>query len=368
MQEDLCLIVADNCKELGVKLNREIQKIRNTNTNYLLPNELPRFQDGEGKGVLLDSARGKDVYIISDPHNYSITYQMYDFIHHMSPDEHFMDIKRIISAIMQHAKSITVVMPLWYQSRQHRRKHGVNESLDMAMNLRDLENMGVKGFVTFDMHDVNSAQNAVAVPFDNFYATNDMLKLYLKNEPLDSENTYVVSPDGGAVERAKFLAWILGGVNYGVFSKGRGDKVVDGMNSIDRHDYLGSSTYGKNVLVADDMLASGGSMLDVALELKEQGAAKVDFFTTFSLFTKGIEKFDRAHEEGLFNGFYTTTLSYIPQEYLDRPWLHAADCSVYLARILDALNMGHSLRELKKDNSARMLARVKKHSLPQDME
>ena len=361
MEEDLCLIVLDNCKELGEKLNREIQNIRNTETNYLLPVSLPRFQDGEGKAVLLDSVRGKDVYIISDPHNYSITYEMYDFMHHMSPDEHFMDVKRIVSSIMKHARSVKVIMPLWYQSRQHRRKHGVNESLDMAMGLRDLERMGVNGFVTFDMHDVNSAQNAVDVPFDNFYATNDMLKLYLQNEPLDRENTYVISPDAGAVERAGFLAGILGGVKFGTFEKGRGSSVVDGMNPIEKHAYLGESTYGKNVLVADDMLASGGSMLDVAIELKAQGALKVDFFTTFALFTKGIEKFDKAHDEGLFNGFYTTNLSYIPKEYLERPWLYTADCSRYLAHIIDTLNLGHSIRALKEDNSARMLARVKSH-------
>lgn len=364
MQEDLCLIVADNCKELGEKINRGIQKIRNTDTDYRASLNLPRFQDGEGKCVLLDSVRGKDVYILSDTHNYSITYQMYDFNHNMSPDEHFMDIKRIISAINGHAKSITVIIPLWYESRQHRRKYSVSESLDMSTNLRDLEHMGVDGMVTFDMHDLNSAVNSVDVPFDSFYATNDMLKIYLRNEELDRANTYVISPDGGAVERARFLADILGGVKFGVFEKRRGDQVIGGLNPIEAHEYLGESTYGKTVLVADDMLASGGSMLDVAAELKNQGAAKINFFTTFALFTKGvsgIDMFDEAHEKGLFNSFYTTNLSYIPEPILQRPWLYTADCSMYLARIIDTLNKGKSIRELKRENSARMLARVKKH-------
>lgn len=357
MGEDLCLIVMDNCKELGEKVNSEIQNIRNTTTNYILPIDLVRFKDGEGKAVLLDSVRGKDVYILSDTHNYSITYPMYNFEHHMSPDEHFQDIKRVISAIMKHAKSVKVIMPLWYGSRQHRSKD-YRESLDVSMGLRDLERMGVSGMVTFDMHDINSAANAVDVPFDNFYATNDMLKLYLRNEELNLQDTYVISPDGGALERARFLANILG-VKFGTFEKSRANHVVNGQNPIDSHTYLGDNVEGKTILVADDMLSSGGSMLDVAYELKDQGARKINFFTTFALFTNGPAKFEKAYEEGYFNGLYSTNLTYVPEAILQQPWFYTADCSKYLAKIIDHLNLGHSISALKQDNSAMKLARVK---------
>lgn len=349
-KEDLCLIVMDNCKELGLKVNNEIKKLRKTENNYLVPVDITRFNDGEGKVTILETIRGKDVYIISDTHNYSITYNMYDFVHHMSPDEHFQDIKRAILAIMGHAKSIKVVMPFLYASRQHRRKS--RESLDCAAALQELKNLGINGIITFDAHDPN-VQNAIpTLPFDNFFATNDMLKAFLKNEEFDNENTLVVSPDTGAMDRARFLADILR-VDVGMFYKRRDiSKIVNGHNPIVAHEYLGKDVKDKSIIIVDDMLASGGSMFDVAEELKNRGAKKIFFFTTFALFTAGYKKFDEAHQNGVFDAIYSTNLTYIPEEILNKEWFYAADCSGYLAEIIDSLNKEQSITELIKDNSA----------------
>ncbi len=349
-KDDLCLIVMNNCEELGLKINNEIKKIRKTEKNFLVPIKISRFNDGEGKVNILESIRNKDVYIISDTHNYSITYKMYDFIHHMSPDEHLQDIKRTILAIMGHAKSIKVVMPFLYSSRQHRRKS--RESLDCAAALQELKNLGVSGIITFDAHDPN-VQNAIpTLPFDNFYATNDMLKLFLKNEEFNPTKTLVVSPDTGAMDRARWLADILR-VDVGMFYKRRDiSKIVNGSNPIVAHEYLGSSVKGKSIIVVDDMLASGSSMLDVAGELKKRGAKKIFFFTTFALFTTGCEVFDKAYQNNLFDAVYSTNLTYIPEDILNKEWFYAADCSTYLAKIIDNLNKGDSISNLIKDNSA----------------
>ena len=349
-KEDICLIVMNNCEELGLKVNKEIKRIRKTDSNYLVPIEMARFNDGEGKVTIKESIRGKDCYIISDTHNYSITYKMYDFEHHMSPDEHFQDIKRTILAIMGHAKSIKVVMPMLYSARQHRRKS--RESLDCAAALQELKNLGIEGIVTFDVHDPN-VQNAIpTLSFDNFFTTNDMLRTFLKNEEFDNEKTLVVSPDTGAMDRARFLADILR-VDVGMFYKRRDiSKVVNGQNPIVAHEYLGKDVTGKSIIVVDDMLASGTSMLDVALELKKRGANKIFFFTTFALFTGGYEKFEKAYNEGVFNAIYSTNLTYIPEEILNKKWFYAADCSTYLAKIIDSLNKGNSITALMKDNSA----------------
>lgn len=349
-KEDLCLIVMDNCKELGLKVNKEIKKIRKTDNNYLIPADITRFNDGEGKVTILETIRGKDVYIISDTHNYSITYKMYGMEHNMSPDEHFQDIKRVISAIMGHAKSIRVVMPFLYASRQHKRKS--RESLDCALALQELNHLGISGIVTFDAHDPN-VQNAIpTLPFDNFFPTNDMLKAFLKKENFNSEDTLVISPDTGAMDRARFLADILR-VDVGMFYKRRDiSKIVDGHNPIVAHEYLGKDVKDKSIIIVDDMIASGGSMIDVAEELKKRGAKKIFFFATFALFTAGFELFDKVYEENLFDAIYATNLTYIPEEILKKPWMQVADCSEYLAKIIDSLNKGDSITSLIKDNSA----------------
>lgn len=348
--DDLCLLVLDNCKDLGEKVNEEVKRIRKTDRDFIVPVSMDRFSDGEGKVTIKESIRAKDVYIISDTHNYSITYKMYDFEHHMSPDEHFQDIKRTVLAIMGHAKSINVVMPFLYSSRQHRRKS--RESLDCAAALQELKNLGVNSVITFDVHDPN-IQNAVpTMPFDNFYTTNDMLKVFLKNEGYDPENMLVVSPDAGAMERARFLADVLR-VDVGMFYKRRDiSKVVDGKNPIVAHDYLGRDVDGKSIIVVDDMIASGGSVIEVAEELKKRGAKKVFFFATFALFTAGYKIFDEAYERGLFDAIYATNLNYIPEAILKKEWFISVDCSTYLAKIINSLNNEESISELMKDNSA----------------
>lgn len=348
--ENLCLIVMDNCKELGLKVENEIKKIRKTDDNFIVPVDIVRFNDGEGKVTILNTIRGKDVYILSDTHNYSITYEMYGFKHNMSPDEHFQDIKRTILAMMGHAKSIKVVMPFLYSSRQHRRKS--RESLDCALALQELKNLGVNDIVTFDAHDPN-VQNAIpTLPFDNFFATNDILKVFLKNEDFNPEETLVISPDTGAMDRARFLADILR-VDVGLFYKRRDiSKIVDGHNPIVAHEYLGKDVKGKSIIIVDDMLASGGSMFDVAKELKKRGANKIFFFTTFALFTSGFKKFDEAYEENIFDAIYSTNLTYVPEEILNKKWFYAADCAKYIAKVIDSLNKEKSITDLIKDNSA----------------
>lgn len=347
---DLCLIVMDNCKDFGQKVDNHLKKIRNNKESYILPCEAVRFSDGEGKVKISSSIRGKDVYIISDTHNYNITYKMYGQIHTMSPDEHFQDIKRTILATMGHAKRITVVMPFLYESRQHRRK--TRESLDCALALQELKALGVNNIITFDAHDPN-VQNAIpTMSLDNFYPTNDILKEFLKNEELDKENTLVISPDAGAMDRARYLADIIK-VDVGLFYKRRDlSKIVNGSNPIEAHEYLGKDLEGKNAIVVDDMIASGKSLIDVAEELKKRKAKNIYFFSTFALFTNGPEIFIKAHNEKLFNKIYSTNLTYVPEEIKNSEWFNAADCSEFLAQIIDYNNAGKSISELIEKNSA----------------
>lgn len=349
-KEDLCLIVMDNCLEFGQKVDKRIQKIRHTNKSYIIPSQLVRFSDGEGKVKLLESIRGKDVYILSDTHNYSISYQMYGNEHHMSPDEHFQDIKRTILAMMGHAKNIRVIMPFLYESRQHRRKS--RESLDCALALQELERLGVDNIVTFDAHDPN-VQNAIpTMAFDNFYPTNEILKVFFQKEKFDVDNTLVISPDAGAMDRARYLADILR-VDVGLFYKRRNlAKIVNGQNPIEAHEYLGKDLKDQDVIVVDDMIASGGSLFDVAKECKKRCAKNIYFFATFSLFTAGSEKFVKAHQEGLFQKIYSTNLTYVPKDILESEWFVSSDCSNYLADIIDCINTGESISDLIEKHSA----------------
>lgn len=347
---DLCLIVMENCKEFGLKVDDYLKKIRKTDKSYILPIDAVRFSDGEGKVKLLSSIRGKDVFILSDTHNYNIKYKMYGEEHTMSPDEHYQDVKRTILAMMGHAKRISVVMPFLYESRQHRRKS--RESLDCALALQELKALGVDTIITFDAHDPN-VQNAVpTMAFDNFYPTNDILKEFLKNEKIDSENTLVISPDAGAMDRARFLADIIK-VDVGLFYKRRDlSKIVNGMNPIEAHEYLGKDLEGKNAIVVDDMIASGRSLIDVAEELKKRKAKKIFFFSTFALFTNGPDIFIKAHDEKLFDKIYSTNLTYVPEEIKKAKWFVAADCSKFMAEIIDYNNAGKSISELINKNSA----------------
>lgn len=341
---NLSLIVMDNCKEFGNKVDEHLMKIKKSKESFILPVDAVRFSDGEGKVKLLSSIRGKDVYILSDTHNYSIKYKMYGEDHTMSPDEHFQDIKRTILAMMGHANRITVVMPFLYESRQHRRKS--RESLDCALALQELKALGVDNVITFDAHDPN-VQNAIpTMAFDNFFPTNDILCSFLENEIVDKENTLVISPDAGAMDRARYLADIIK-VDVGLFYKRRDlSKVVNGSNPIEAHEYLGKDLEGKTAIVVDDMIASGRSLIDVAEELKKRKAKKVYFFSTFALFTNGPDVFIKAHKEKLFEKIYSTNLTYVPQDILNQEWFVAADCSKFLAEIIDYNNSGKSISEL----------------------
>jgi len=341
-KEDLRLIVLDNIESFGNKTNEYLKEIRETNEDYIIPITRDRFSNGEGKIKIGGTVRDKDIYIISDVGNYDVTYNMHGFTHHMSPDEHFQDIKRVISAISGYASKITLVMPLLYESRQHKRKG--KESLDCAIALKELEALGVNHIVTFDAHDPNVANAIPNLPFENFYPTHDILTDLVTNEDID--NLLVVSPDMGAMERARYYAEMLGS-DVGVFYKRRDlSKVVNGKNPIVEHVYMGADVKGKNIIVVDDMIASGASMIEVASLLKEKGAAKIYFVATFALLTEGPDAFIKAYDEGLFNKLYTTNLSYVSEVIKKETWYQEVDCSNRMAMIINALNNKESLKSL----------------------
>lgn len=344
MKDNLGLIVLESAKELGWKVQVHLNNIRKNDCNYKIAIENSRFSNGEGKIKILESVRGRDVYILSDVGNYDIQYSLHGRIHHMGPDEHFSDIKRVIAASANHAHSVSLITPLLYESRQHKRKG--RESLDCALGLQELEHLGIKNLITFDAHDP-SINNAVPrMAFENFYPTNIILEEMLFNEGSDMNNVMVISPDMGALERARYYAEMLG-TDVGCFYKRRDlSRVVNGKNPIIEHTYLGSDLMGKNVVIVDDMIASGGSILEVASEVKKRGAKKVYLVATFSLFTEGVEVIKDAYEKGLFDKLYTTNLSYVPSSIKEELWFNEVDCSLKIARIIDRLNRDESLEPL----------------------
>lgn len=342
--DDLRLIVLSNFKDFGQKVDQRLQELRGETKSYMISMDAIRFNNGEGKVKINETIRNKDVYIISDIGNHSETYEMFGYEHHMSPDEHFMDIKRVISAIRGQASNITVVMPLLYESRQHRRKG--RESLDCAMAIQDLQSLGVKTIITFDVHDPNIQNAAPCLSFENFYPTHTILENFIEKENLDFNNVLVVSPDTGAMDRAIFYANMLN-TDVGMFYKRRDlTKVVNGKNPIVQHEYMGKDVSGKNVIVVDDMIASGGSMLEVAEELKKRGASKVYLVATFALFTSGLETFNKAYKDGLFDMLYTTNLTYINPKLRKQKWFYDVDCSRFLAKIINVLNRHQSISPL----------------------
>ena len=339
---NLKLIVLDNIKKIGGNVNYKLQNLNNTKENYIVNMSQSRFSNGEGKVTINDTVRDKDIYILSDVGNYGETYKMHNFMHHMAPDEHFQDIKRTISALSGSAERITVIMPLLYQSRQDKREG--KESLDCAIALQELEHMGVNHIVTFDCHNPNVCNAIPNLPFENFYPTNTILTDLLTKEKIN--DLLVISPDLGATKRARYYAEMLG-CDVGIFYKRRDlSKVVNGKNPIVEHTYIGKDVKDKDVIVVDDMIASGSSMLEVGEDLKEKGAKQVFFITTFSLFTEGIDMFDKAYQDNAFDKLYTTNLTYIPEEYQQRKWLHTVDCSMNIAQIINALHNKESLTPL----------------------
>lgn len=340
--EKLKLIVFENCKEFGEKVDKHLQKLNNCNESFIVPIKEVRFNNGEGKVVLAESVRKKEIFILSDPGNHSITYKMYEYLNHKSPDDHFQDVIRAIGAIRNQASNISLVMPLLYSSRQHKRDG--RESLDCAVALQTLMEKGVSNIITFDVHDSN-VQNAIPCSsFDNFYPTNIILENFIKHEKVNNDNLLAVSPDNGAIKRTNFYANMLGCELGGHFEKQRDVyKVVDGKNPILKHEYIGKDVSGKDIIVVDDMIASGESMIDVARELKKRGAQQIFLMSAYSLFTKGIEVFQKAYDEGLFTRLYTTNLSYVTKEALEKPWLKQADCSEYVAKIINTFYQGKSV-------------------------
>lgn len=355
---NLKLLVLDNMQEVGKEVNQELKDLTEKNTNFILPLTRDRFSNGEGKIKIDDTIRDKDIYILSDVGNYGITYNMHGFTHHMSPDEHFQDIKRTISALSGYAAKVTLIMPLLYQARQHKRKG--RESLDCALALQELEHLGVNHIITFDAHDPNVSNAIPNLPFENFYPTNTILEELIKNE--DTDNLLVISPDMGAMERARYYAEMLGS-DVGVFYKRRDlSVVVNGKNPIVEHTYMGASVKGKNIIVVDDMIASGTSMLEVGKKLHEEGANKVYFIATFALFTEGLEEFKKANKENIFDKLYTTNLSYIPKDYQQEKWFNTVDCSKKIAQIINALHQKESLKPLLngKEKILKLLKETKK--------
>ncbi len=342
--DSLRLIVFSNCKEFGSAVNEHLNKLRGTNTSYIVPIKESRFSNGEGKIQINETIRSKDLYIISDIGNHSMTYNMFGYSNHMGPDEHFQDIKRAISAIKGHAKKINVIMPLLYSSRQHKRES--RESLDCAIALQELAALGVDSIITFDAHDPN-VQNAVpCMDFENFYPTHTILEEFIDTEDVDLSNILIVSPDAGAMKRNIYYANMLN-ADVGMFYKRRDlTKVVDGKNPIVAHEYSGRDVEGKNIIVVDDMIASGDSILDVAKELKNRGANKIFLISTFCFFTSGIKKFEEAYKKGFFDKIYSTDLSYVYDDVKEMPWFKEVSCSNYLASIINTLNNEKSISPL----------------------
>lgn len=307
--------------------------------SYLLDCSCPRFGTGEAKAVINESVRGADLYVMVDITNYSLSYSMYGYTNHMSPDDHYQDLKRIIGASVATAHRVNVIMPFLYEGRQHKRSK--RESLDCAMALRELVSMGVSNIITFDAHDPR-VQNAIPLHgFDNFMPTYQFVKTLFEHDHslrIDKDHLMIISPDEGAMNRAVYLANNLG-VDMGMFYKRRDySKIVGGRNPIVAHEFLGSSVEGKTVIIIDDMISSGESMLDTAKELKNRKADKVIVCCTFGLFTNGFEKFDEFYEKGYFDYVITTNLNYRSPELLHKPWYLEADMSQFLAVIINTMN------------------------------
>lgn len=350
----LKIIALDSCKDLGKKVNDYIVSFRQGASkefpdtaqlanyecdNYLAESACPRFGSGEAKGILKESIRGKDLFIMVDVCNYSLTYTVNGHENHMSPDDHYQDLKRIISAATGKARRINVIMPFLYESRQHKRTK--RESLDCALALEELMAMGVSNIITFDAHDPR-VQNAIPLKgFDNFTANYQFMKALLRAEPdlnVDKDHLMIISPDEGAMHRAVYLSNVLG-VDMGMFYKRRDySVVVNGKNPIVAHEFLGTDLKGKNAIIVDDMISSGESMLDVCKQIKERGANRVFVFSTFGLFTEGMDKFDEYYKNGYIDRIITTNLTYLPPTVLEKPYFTYADMSKFLALIIDSMN------------------------------
>lgn len=358
----LGIVALNSCKELGEKVDKYISTWRQDRQNehknniyfsgyqsdsYLVDMNIPRFGSGEAKGLLNQSVRGKDLFIMLDVTNHSLTYSVCGQTNHMSPDDHYQDLKRVIAAVAGKGRRITVIMPFLYESRQHKRTG--RESLDCALALQELVSMGVDNIITFDAHDPR-VQNAIPLHgFETVQPAYQFVKGLLRHEKdlqIDAEHLMMISPDEGGMGRAIYLANVLG-VDMGMFYKRRDySKIVNGRNPIVAHEFLGASVEGKDVFVIDDMISSGESMIDVAKELKSRKARRVFVAATFGLFTNGLDKFDEAYEKGIIDRVLTTNLAYQSPELLTKPYYISCDMSKYIALIIDTLNHDTSISGL----------------------
>ena len=362
----LKIAALESCKDLAEKVDQYIVSFRKNSLHdfldpaiyssyeadsYLAKNSCPRFGSGEAKGMFGESIRGKDLFIMVDVCNYSLTYTVNGHINHMSPDDHYQDLKRIISASTGKAHRVNVIMPFLYESRQHKRTK--RESLDCAMALEELTAMGVSNILTFDAHDPR-VQNAIPLNgFDSFNPLYQFIKALFKAEPdlkADKDHLMIISPDEGAMQRAVYFSNVLG-VDMGMFYKRRDySTIVKGKNPIVAHEFLGDDVHGKTVIIIDDMISSGESMLDVARQLKERKAGRVFVCTTYGLFTDGVAKFDEYYEKGWLDRVITTNLNYRIPELLDRPYYIEANMSKYLASIIDIINHDVSVEKVRSSN------------------
>ncbi len=341
---ELRLIAAPGAEELAAKIDyhlvRWAAEVGDTGRKtFISPSDCPRFQSGDAKGMIHDTVRGDDLFFLVDPGNYSVTYTLFGYENHMSPDDHFANLKRLIQAAAGKGHRVTVIMPNLYGGRQHRRSS--RESLDCAVALQELQAMGVTNIITFDAHDPR-LQNAVPLlSFDNVMPTYQVLKTLLRRIPdlhLDPEHFMVISPDEGALDRNMYYSSVLG-VNLGMFYKRRDySRMVNGRNPIVAHEYLGESVEGKTVFISDDIISSGESMLDIAYEMKKRGAKRVIANATYPLFTSGLGSFDKAYAEGIITAVFSTNLTYRTPELLKREWFCDVDVSKYIAYFIAAIN------------------------------
>lgn len=362
----LGIIPLRGCQELGDKVDKYLVRWRGERESehkgslafagyqrdsYIIQTKVPRFGTGEAKGMIMESVRGDDLYLLVDVTNYSLTYSLCGQENHMSPDDHYQDLKRIIAAVGGKSRRITVIMPFLYESRQHKRNS--RESLDCALALQEMVNMGVDNIITFDAHDPR-VQNAIPLNgFETVSPTYQFIKGLLSNVPdldIDSDHMMIISPDEGGMSRAIYTANVMG-LDMGMFYKRRDyTKIVNGRNPIVAHEFLGSSVEGKDVIIIDDMISSGESVLEVAADLKKRKAKRIFAAATFGLFTSGLERFDEAYEQGLITRVLTTNLIYQRPDLLEKEWYISCDMSKYIAYIIDTLNHDSSISDLLNPN------------------
>ena len=361
----LRIISMNGAQELGKKIEdhllRWAHRCGKEDESFAIQADCPRFSSGDGKGLIRSSIRGTDLYILVDVGNYNIKYNMYGFENAMSPDDHYQDLRRIIQATSGKAHRINVIMPNLYGGRQHRRSY--RESLDCAVALQELQAMGVDNIVTFDAHDPRVCNAVPMMGFDNLMPSYQVMKAMFRDIPdliVDRDHLMVVSPDEGALNRNMYYAANME-VEMGMFYKRRDySRVVNGRNPIVAHEYLGTSVEGKDIFIADDIIASGESMLDIAYELKKRKANRIFAYATYAIFTAGLDKMDKAVADGVLDGVFGTNLTYRTPELLSRPWFHEVDCSKYVAYYIAALNHNISISELI-DSHDKIQTLLKKH-------